>query len=140
MKKYYRPLIMGLHAFGKETLIDFRGSPHTNCAATIKAFVDDLCDEISMTKYGDCHINYFGAPAVEGYSFFQLIETSNISGHLCSTDYTMINPDTGQKYNSKGNGYINIFSCKDYDEKTALRVVQQHFLPKEMKYTIIDRV
>ena len=138
--KYLKPLIMGLHSFGKEMLIDFKGSPYVNSAPVIHNFVNHLCDEIHMTKFGPCHLNYFGQEGVEGYSFFQLIETSNISGHLCSNDYEMIDPNTGQKYNSKGSGYLNIFSCKDYDEKAALRVVQLHFAPTSIKYDVIDRV
>ena len=133
-------LKMGIHIFGRETLIDFKGSPLVNSSVVIQEFVDDLCNKIDMKKFGNCNINYFGDPSVEGYSFFQLIETSNISGHLCSNSYMMTDPETGKEYDSKGNGYINIFSCKDYDIDKAVKVVQEHFKPTSLKHSVIDRV
>jgi S-adenosylmethionine/arginine decarboxylase-like enzyme len=53
-----------------------------------------------MTRYGDAQINRFGSGDKEGYSMFQLIETSNISGHF------------SEELNT---AFIDIFSCREYD-------------------------
>jgi S-adenosylmethionine/arginine decarboxylase-like enzyme len=59
-----------------------------------------LCDLIEMKRFGPCHINHFGEGDKLGYSMFQLIETSNISGHFC---------------NESNSAYLDIFSCKPYN-------------------------
>lgn len=101
--------------FGKEVQIDLY-----NCDAQairsekrILDFVIQLCDLIKMRRYGDAHIVRFGDEGrVYGYSMFQLIETSNVSGHFA------------EETNS---AYINIFSCKDFDKDKALDFCKKFF-------------
>jgi S-adenosylmethionine/arginine decarboxylase-like enzyme len=126
--------------FGKHLIVDFKGSNLVDNETVIHDFVDDLVDNLKMTKYKELHCMKFGeSEKVAGYSFFQLIMESNISGHLCSYDYEMVDKD-GNTYSNKGAGYIDIFSCKDYDEKEALQIVDKHFKPKSYTYKVIDRV
>ena len=61
---------------------------------------------------------------VGGFSFCQMIETSNITGHFVD---------------ATGDFYIDIFSCKGYDVSVAQRLIQEFFDPKEIKKTFIER-
>ena len=79
----------------------------------IREYVKKLCELIDMKTYGSCHVVHFGQdPKVQGYSMFQLIETSCISGHFAE--------DTNA-------AYIDIFSCKPYDEEKAAMFSQDFF-------------
>jgi S-adenosylmethionine decarboxylase len=56
-----------------------------NDGKAIKNYVTTLCDDvIHMKRYGDCHLELFGEAGtpLAGYSMFQFIETSCISGHF----------------------------------------------------------
>jgi S-adenosylmethionine/arginine decarboxylase-like enzyme len=97
-----------------------------------------------MTKYQGLHLMKFGeSPKVAGYSFFQLIMESNISGHLCSEDCMMEGVDAEGKsytYNNKGAGYIDIFSCKPYEAEVAVNCVKKHFKPESFVIKETDRI
>jgi S-adenosylmethionine/arginine decarboxylase-like enzyme len=84
------------------------------CPYNIKDFSNSLVKRIDMKKFGEPHIVRFGSGNKQGYTLVQLIETSNITGHFC------------EETNS---GYIDIFSCREYDIEEAIRVVKDHFEP-----------
>ena len=48
----------------------------------VKEYIVRLCDLIDMKRYGEPLIENFGTEEREGITFVQLIETSNIAGHL----------------------------------------------------------
>lgn len=128
-----------LHAFGKHLIFDFKKSNNIDCPIKIQNFVNDLVNILKMTKYGETHIQKFGdTPAVAGYSFFQLIQESNISGHFCSYDFIM--EKNGKKFNNKGAGYIDIFSCKDYNTQDVINCIEKHFKPETYVYKEIERI
>lgn len=88
----------------------------------IREYVEKLCDLIEMKTYGACHVVHFGQdPKVSGLSMFQLIETSCISGHFA--DETSA-------------AYIDIFSCKPYNEEIAAMFTQEFF---EAKYRRVQK-
>ena len=131
---------MMMDKFGKELTVDFKGSDFVDKEQVIRDFVDDLCKTIEMTKYGDLQLMFFGdTPEVAGYSFVQLIQESNISGHLCSYDYMMKDTE-GNEYNNKGAGYLNIFSCKEFSTDKAVECVQRHFKPVSLVFSCHDRI
>ncbi len=77
-----------------------------------------------MVAYGKPMLEHFGTGDKAGYTFVQLIETSNICCHFCEeTD----------------DAYIDIFSCKEYDIKVAEYIVRQHFKPHNMTIDVIKR-
>ena len=91
----------------------------------IQEYVDELVELLEMKKYGDCHIVNFGKdPKVSGYSMFQMIETSNISGHFANLSKT---------------AYIDIFSCKYYDPKKAALYSQNKFNAKNFNINTQNR-
>lgn len=94
----------------------------------IREFIDKLCLEIKMTPHGPLHIEKFGYGDLLGYSCMQFIETSSITCHFDDLK------------GESNRAFIDIFSCKDFDEKTALKFCAKFFGAKtsEMK-TFIRR-
>ena len=92
----------------------------------VKKFLNELVVEIDMVPFGNPFIEHFAThdPQKAGISFFQMIETSNISGHLCDIN---------------GDAYIDVFSCKEYDVEKAQAVVQKYFSPKKIRLNYITR-
>lgn len=110
--------------WGVESSLDLYGcNPETiRDAEKIKQFVIELCDLIDMKRYGECHVVNFGEEErVAGYSMFQLIETSNISGHFA---------------NATNAAYLNIFSCKEYNVSLAEDFCKRFFEAKDSQIII----
>jgi negative regulator of genetic competence, sporulation and motility len=92
----------------------------------IAKFVDELVVKIDMIKYGPLWIERFAThdPIKAGISFIQMIETSNISGHFVDHD---------------GDFYLDVFSCKDYDEDEVIALVEEYFTPEDLVFDIAMR-
>jgi S-adenosylmethionine decarboxylase len=94
----------------------------------IRKFLITLCDEvIFMKRYGESWVEHFGHddPLTSGYSMMQMIETSNVSGHFSE---------------HKRSCYINIFSCKWFDEEKALQFTKDWFGAQRVEKTLIQRI
>jgi S-adenosylmethionine/arginine decarboxylase-like enzyme len=89
-------------------------------------FIKELVPAIDMIAYGEPMIEHFAthAPDKAGISFVQMIETSNISGHLVD---------------ESGDAYIDIFSCKTVDVKVAEELINKFFNPKKIRLNFITR-
>lgn len=89
-------------------------------------YVDKLCKLIKMKKYGKTHLPYFGIkkPFTKGYSLLQFIETSSIVGHFSE---------------HLNRAYINIFSCRKFDDKKARNFTKSFFSAKKVKSRFIIR-
>ncbi|MBU0532718.1 polyamine aminopropyltransferase [Candidatus Micrarchaeota archaeon] len=95
----------------------------------LKEYVITLCKMIDMKRYGEVHAHYFGEdPIVKGYTVYQLIETSMISGHFG------LNPG-----GETGYGYIDIFSCKSYDTEEATKFTKEFFKAKTFNKNVLYR-
>jgi S-adenosylmethionine decarboxylase len=95
-----------------------------NDPVIIKAFTQQLVRDINMIAYGPTHVIRFGSGNKEGYSMFQLIETSNISAHFC---------------NETGDAYFDIFSCKPYNKDIVRHLVVKYFKGDHMKEHYVER-
>lgn len=84
----------------------------------ISKFVKELVKEIDMVAYGKPHIVRFGTTDKQGYTLVQLIETSDITAHF------------SEETNCS---YIDVFSCKPFEPKTALAVIQKYFKPTAVR-------
>lgn len=94
-------------------------------AGLIKQFTKELIDLIDMKAYGPCHVVHFGEEdRVAGYSMFQLIETSCISGHFA---------------NMTNAAYLDIFSCKAFSDDLARDFCQKFFESKRVFVQIKKR-
>jgi len=89
-------------------------------------FIKELVETIDMVSYGEPTIEHFAThePDKAGISFCQMIETSNISGHLVDIN---------------GDAYIDIFSCKPYDVDAAKGVIEKFFKPTTTKINFLTR-
>jgi len=94
-------------------------------AKSIKRFVIELCELIDMKRFGEPIIIDFGLDErVTGFSMTQLIETSLISAHFA---------------NQTNNVYLDIFSCKYYDPKTAAEFAKNYFKGKDYNMNVVVR-
>lgn len=91
-----------------------------NDAEIIKNFVSALCQAIGMKAHGPTYVEKFAEGDLEGYSMMQFIETSTITAHF---DDKM----------GDCRAFIDIFSCKYFDVKTAASFCGDYFNAKEAK-------
>ena len=91
----------------------------------IKAWMIDLCNYIEMKRHGDMVAERFGTESyLYGYSVMQLIETSCITAHFSEqTDCC----------------YIDVFSCKDFDDMKAVKFCVDYFEAKDYTYELLFR-
>jgi S-adenosylmethionine decarboxylase len=114
--------------YGYELVMDLYGCDIDVISSKkkLKEYIDTLCPLIKMKPFGKTLIPYFGdnAAYTKGYSLVQLIETSSITGHFSELWKT---------------AYINIFSCRVYDEEKAKKFTIEFFKAKKSKVRFIVR-
>lgn len=113
--------------WGMLTSIDLSGCDHEvlSSGEKIKQYAVEVCNLIGMKRFGEPVVVRFGAdPKVQGYSLAQLIETSLISGHFAETSDSV---------------YIDIFSCKYYDQQKAVDFTKDFFKAKEVVFNTTTR-
>lgn len=91
---------------------------------TIYDFSKELVQAIDMVPYGEPEIVNFGTEDKAGYTLIQLIETSNIVAHFVN-EYNHI--------------YLDVFSCKNFDQNVVKQLVKKYFGAKKMKKTFLRR-
>ncbi len=90
----------------------------------IEAFAKALVKKINMKAYGEPQVIHFGEGDKQGYTLVQLIETSNIVAHFCD---------------DSGNFYLDVFSCKPYENALVVKTVKQFFAPERMVERYLER-
>ena len=90
----------------------------------IENFVKDLVKRIDMKAYGEPIIVDFGSGNKAGFTMVQLIETSNICAHFC---------------NDTGDVYLDVFSCKPFDNLTVKKCFSEYFKPRQVASKRINR-
>jgi S-adenosylmethionine/arginine decarboxylase-like enzyme len=94
-------------------------------AEKIKQYVFELCELIQMKRFGECQVVHFGEDErVAGFSMIQLIETSLISGHFANLTNSV---------------YIDVFSCKPYDNKKVSAFTKRFFEAESVTMHITER-
>ena len=93
-------------------------------AQHIGVFTSTLVNQIDMVPYGKPEIVMFGTGNKKGFTLVQLIETSNICAHFVEETDDM---------------YLDVFSCKPFDEKVVKKVVDNFFSPATMDTKLILR-
>ncbi len=123
-----------MNPYGYELILDLHGcDPGTFNRNSIEVFFKKLCKQIKMTR---CDLHFWDdigvpleeqqtSPHTKGTSAVQFILTSTIVIH--TLDIT-------------GAVYINIFSCKKFDEKLAEKFTKEWFLAKEIQSHFIERL
>jgi hypothetical protein len=112
--------------WGKHLTLDCKGcgSFITN-KEVVSGFVRYLVARIGMKAYGPLWIESFGEGEDKaGFTFFQPIMTSNIVGHCVD---------------ATGELYLDVFSCKDFDEALVEGIVRQMFEPEKITSRTVYR-
>ncbi|MAI60827.1 MAG: hypothetical protein CMH29_00165 [Micavibrio sp.] len=119
---------MAQKPWGQHLVLDFTGCPAEllKCEDNIRQWSAELVEAIDMVAYGDPIIAHFATHSHEaaGYTLLQMIETSNIAAHFAE--------NTGQVY-------IDVFSCKAFDNQVAIDVCAKYFQPEAMNKSCIQR-
>jgi S-adenosylmethionine/arginine decarboxylase-like enzyme len=112
--------------WGHHLILDCAGCiPHKiRCPNNINQFAKSLVKSIDMVAYGEPQVVMFGTGNKKGYTLVQLIETSNITAHFVEETNDI---------------YIDVFSCKPFNEKDVDRVVLDFFGPLRQKSNYLVR-
>ena len=111
--------------WGKHLIVDVKGgNDNVKDGEYLKNFVKQLVELIDMKAFGEPWIAHFGTGAAAGYTVVQLIETSNICGHFVDEN---------------GDFYLDVFSCKDFNENIVTDFIQQCFFPQSIKSEVFLR-
>lgn len=122
---YKRILIGGVRHYGQHMMLTANG-----CNAAIEdidcvsKFLSDLVLYIDMVAYGKPLVARFGDGIEIGISGVQLIETSAITIHTNDGSRDM---------------YLDVFSCKQYDEEKVINTVKQFYHPKNIDFQTVFR-
>ena len=87
-------------------------------------FAKQLVKDIDMVAYGEPQIVNFGTGDKAGFTLIQLIETSNICAHFANENREI---------------YLDVFSCKPYDEKIVEDLIVEYFGAKNLRRAFIKR-
>jgi S-adenosylmethionine/arginine decarboxylase-like enzyme len=116
------------HTWGYHLLLDCTSGKKEFISSidNVHAFIKELVDAIDMVAFGEPWVQRFATHDSDkaGISLCQMIETSNITGHFCD---------------SNGNFYIDVFSCKPFDNDIVLEVVDRYFSPEKIRLHFISR-
>ena len=114
--------------YGKELILDLFGCDPKiiRSKKKILEYSNKICNLIKMKKYGKpiCERFGFGKNFTAGFSLVQLIESSLVSGHF------------SELWNR---AFIDIFSCKLFDEKIATNFTKKFFKAKKIKNRVLIR-
>jgi S-adenosylmethionine/arginine decarboxylase-like enzyme len=111
--------------WGKHLLINaYRANSNVLCKNAITTFSKELVLAIDMIPYGEPQVVHFGDDNKKGYTLQQLITTSNITGHFC---------DSSKDF------YLDVFSCKEYNEKIVYELIVKHFQPLSFSCKVLYR-
>lgn len=114
--------------WGYHLILDCAGGIISNVSSAkiIEEFVKELVPAIDMKAYGEPVVVHFASHSEKaaGYSLVQLIETSAITGHFSDTT---------------GDFYLDIFSCKTFDDSIAQEIVKKYFNPVSLRFTFLTR-
>jgi len=112
--------------WGFHTIMDCAGCNHKAITDydNVYNFAKHLVTAIDMVPYGEPQIVNFGTGDKAGFTLVQLIETSNITAHFV---------------NENDEIYLDVFSCKPYDESIIEELVVRYFNAKTVRRAFIQR-
>jgi len=113
--------------WGKHLIVNAHrcGVCHVASANGILAFNSRLLQTLDMKPFGKPFLEKFGEePHLAGYTLIQPIYTSSITAHFAE---------------QSGDAYLDIFSCKWFDEKAVERLIQDCFNPLTIDSKVLMR-
>lgn len=125
MNEYRRILIDGQRYYGKHLIASCKQCNETiTDIDSVSDFLHSLAIDIDMKPFGKPVVERFGEGIEIGLSGVQLIETSAITIHTNDGARDL---------------YLDVFSCKDFDENTVLSYVDGRFAPAEVTHQVLLR-
>ncbi|GIN99398.1 hypothetical protein J5TS2_00670 [Brevibacillus halotolerans] len=122
---YKRIMHEGKAYYGKHVLVHMeRCNENILSIEVVKDFITKLVKDIDMVAFGECHCYRFGDGEEIGLSAVQLIYTSSITLH------------TNDLHRE---GYLDVFSCKDFSEEQVKQSIIDVFGPENVQYQVIIR-
>ena len=123
--EYRRIQYAGVIYYGKHLIVTAKGcNKNILDISAITKFLATLTKRIDMVAYGDPVVARFGQGIEIGISAVQLIETSAITIHTNDSARDM---------------YLDVFSCKTFDEEKAIAFIKKTFSPKSMNQQVLLR-
>lgn len=116
-----------MKAWGQHLILNIAGcNENVSQKISIKKFVKELVSSIEMIPYKEPIIEHFAEHSEEaaGYSLVQLIQTSAICGHFSDKNR---------------DAYLDIFSCKSFDNDKVIEVIRKYFDPKTVQILCLER-
>jgi S-adenosylmethionine/arginine decarboxylase-like enzyme len=112
--------------WGYHLILDAAGCNHDliTDGNNITAFANALVKAIDMVPFGEPQVINFGSGNKAGYTLVQLIETSNICAHFV---------------NEYDHMYLDVFSCKPFDQQIVVQVAQEYFQFTGIKVGFLER-
>jgi hypothetical protein len=98
--------------WGYHYSVDGVGNENVKDGEKIKAFGDDMIKSIDMEAYGECQLVHFGKDNKQGWTWSQLITTSNSCLHACDDTLEV---------------YFDVFSCKPIDVEVVKAKLKEYF-------------
>ena len=92
--------------------VDGVGDDRVKDGETIKAFGFDLIKSVNMEAHGECQLEHFGKDNKKGWTFSQLITTSNMCMHCVD---------------STNEVYMDLFSCKPIEVNVVKNKLKEYF-------------
>lgn len=119
---------MIVEPWGWHLLLDCSGGKNELITSeeNVYNFVKELVTAIDMVPYREPIISRFATHDADkaGISFCQMIETSHIAGHFCENN---------------GDFYMDVFSCKDFNEDIVIGLVGVYFEPTKIRPHFVTR-
>jgi S-adenosylmethionine decarboxylase len=118
---------MVMQGWGKHLIIDAKHCfpDRVQDPEYIRHFTKELVRQIEMVPFGEPQVVHFAdGTDLAGWTMIQLIETSSIMGHFLDVS---------------GDLYLDVFSCKDFEEQRVIDTLEHFFSPDEIKHKVIMR-
>jgi S-adenosylmethionine/arginine decarboxylase-like enzyme len=116
-----------MQGWGKHLIIDAKHCfpARVQDPEYIRFFTKELVRQIEMVPFGEPQVVHFAdGTDLAGWTMIQLIETSSIMGHFLDIS---------------GDLYLDVFSCKDFEEQRVIDALDHFFSPDEIKHQVIMR-
>jgi S-adenosylmethionine/arginine decarboxylase-like enzyme len=123
---YFHTEINGEKYYGKHMLVSAKSCMRVKVQdiELWKRFFTELVQDIDMIAFGGPQVYRFGEGIDEGVSGIQFITTSLLSVHT---------------NDASGDIYLDVFSCKNFDEQVVLKKIDKFFEPLCINHDIILR-
>ena len=114
--------------FGYHLMLDCHACdvPSIQSRDNVYDWIKKLVKDIDMEPIGEPHIEYTAAefPDKAGFTAIQVIVTSSIVAHFID---------------STGDVYIDVFSCKSFDNDIVIGTIKDAFQPKRIRTNFLTR-